>query len=183
MKRLCSAIGAATFAFGAAVFAQSTPSAQPQSKAESMDQQVTITGCVVKESDYRQARDAGKGGAAGTGVGAGNEFVLTDASSGMSGSSSADRSPSPTGTAGSAAGAAYELTGPNEGQLSTYVGKRVEITGQIKKAETTASGKPTGGATAGEPPRGVDVTSTDLKLREFEVASVREAPGTCPAAK
>jgi hypothetical protein len=53
--------------------------------------------------------------------------------------------------------------------------------GKLKPAETTASGRPTGGATAGPPPTGVDVTSKDLKLRELEVASVREASGSCPA--
>ena len=52
----------------------------------------------------------------------------------------------------------------------------------FKAAETSAS-RPTGGPTAGAPPSGVDVTSEDLKLREFEVASVRETAGTCSAAK
>jgi hypothetical protein len=77
---------------------------------------------------------------------------------------------------------AYELTGANEGQLAQHVGKRVEITGKLKAAEIGASG-PTGGPTAGAPPRGVDVTSEDLKLRELEVMSVRETTGACPAAK
>ena len=86
----------------------------------------------------------------------------------------------PIGTSGSAA-AAYELTGSNEGQVAAFVGKRVEITGTLKPAEVSASGQPTGGATAGQPPSGVDVASKDLKLRELEVTSVREATGTCPA--
>ena len=51
----------------------------------------------------------------------------------------------------------------------------------LKPAEVGASGKPTGGATAGQPPSGVDVASKDLQLRELEITSVREAPGTCPA--
>jgi hypothetical protein len=74
---------------------------------------------------------------------------------------------------------AYELTGASEKQAEQFVGKRVEISGALKPAEVGATG-PTGGATAGEPPRGIDVVSRDLKLRELEVASVREAEGACP---
>jgi hypothetical protein len=78
---------------------------------------------------------------------------------------------------------AYELSGSNEGQLSQYVGRRVQITGKLKAAEIDAAGRPTGGATAGQPPAGVDVTSKDLKLRELEVTSVKEATGTCTPMK
>jgi hypothetical protein len=50
----------------------------------------------------------------------------------------------------------------------------------LKPAEVGAGGA-TGGATAGAPPRGVDVTSKDLKLRELEVTSVKASTsGTCP---
>jgi hypothetical protein len=165
---------------------QSPPPAAQASAAASSDQAVTFTGCVQREADYRQARDAGRGGAAGTGVGAGNEFVLTDASrsTGSTASARPSEPSNPTGTSGSSASAiAYELTGPNEGQASQYVGKRVEITGKVKPGETTAAGQPTGGATAGAPPRGVDATSKDLKLPELEVSSVRETTGTCPASR
>jgi hypothetical protein len=133
---------------------------------------MTITGCIQSESDYRRSQDAGKGGVAGTGVGAGNEYVLINASASTSSAAT------PTGTSGTAA-MAYELTGAGEGQASSHVGKRVELTGKLKAAETTASGSPTGGATAGKPPAGIDVTSADLKLREFEVASIKEVAGTC----
>jgi hypothetical protein len=85
----------------------------------------------------------------------------------------------PTGTAGSTA--AFELTGSAEGQAAQFVGKRVEVMGKLKAEETSASGRPTGGPTAGKPPEGVDVASSDLKLREIDVTSVKEASGTCPA--
>lgn len=136
--------------------------------------EITVTGCIQREADYRQARDAGKGGAAGTGVGAGNEFILSNASM------KAGPDAGAVGTSGAAA-AAYELTGSGEGQAAQFVGKRVEIIGKLKAAETSASGKPTGGATAGPPPSGVDATSKDLQLRELEVTSVKEATGACPA--
>jgi hypothetical protein len=163
----------------------SQPQTQPSTRS-SADEQITVTGCIQREADYRRAHDAGKGGAVGTGVGVGNEFVLTNASASTTTPGAPPAEPSsPTGTAGTtAAGSmAYELTGTNEGQASQFVGRRVEISGRLKPAETSAGGKPTGGATAGEPPKGVDVTSKDLTLRELEVTSVREAKGSCPAMK
>jgi hypothetical protein len=165
-------------------------SAQPQTQPGAgtrTDQQVTITGCVQREADYRKSQDAGRGGVAGTGVGAANEFVLTDASatSSATGARAGTESSGATGTTGTAAAGAkaYELTGPNEGQASQYVGRRVEIRGKLKAGDTTAGGQPTGGATAGQPPAGVDVMSKDLQLQELEVTSVREASGTCPPMK
>ncbi|HSL20673.1 MAG TPA: hypothetical protein VK886_03995 [Vicinamibacterales bacterium] len=183
---------AAAATFSLAVSAQTTgqPSgaSQPASSAMSQqDQQVTLTGCVQREEDYRRAHDKGRGGVAGTGAGVGNEFVLTNVSPSPAGTSG-----SATGTSGSSAGypsssssssaTAYELTGPNEGQVAQYVGKRVEISGKVKAGETGATGT-TGGPTAGAPPSGIDVASKDLKLREFEVTSVRESssPGSCPS--
>jgi hypothetical protein len=171
---------AGLLAFGAIASAQGggqpPPPGQTPPAASSAGEQVTVVGCVQREADYRQARDAGKGGVAGSGVGAGNEFVLTNVS--PAGAARKDEPASPTGTAGAAM--AYELTGPNEGKVAEFVGRRVEISGRLKAAETVG-GKPTGGATAGTPPGGVDVTSKDLKLREFEVMSVKEATGSCPA--
>jgi len=144
-----------------------------RSPAASQDERVTVVGCVMREADYRKAQDAGKGGPLGTGLGSGNEFVLTNASA-----KGAAAGQSAVGTSGSAT--AYELTGSAEKQAEQFVGKRVEISGTLKPAEMGASG-PTGGPTAGAPPRGVDVVSKDLKLRELNVASVKEAEGTCPA--
>lgn len=155
----------------------------PAASANAAGQQ-TITGCVVSESDYRKAHDAGKGGVVGTGVGAGNEYILVNASTGASSSSA----PSAVGTSGSTASTAaasamaYELSGSGEGQLSRFVGRRVELTGMFKAGEMAASGQATGGPTAGAPPRGVDVGGKDLMLREFDVASVKEAQGDCPTA-
>ena len=176
---------AAVLAMGTVVFAQSTPptqqpptpqSAAPQVKAQATDQ-VTITGCVQKEADYRAANNLGSGGVAGTGVGEANEFVLTNATI-----TPAAGAVGTTGTpeAAGAAPAAFELTGENEGKASEFVGKRVEVVGKLKAAEMGAAGA-TGGVTAGKPPAGVDVASKDLKLREIDVVSIRETTGTCPA--
>ena len=172
MKRMfssASGVLAATL-FTAAVGAQ-TP-AQPASApaATQSGQQVKLIGCIQRESDYRQARDKGRGGAAGTGIGVADEFVLTSASMATQGLKS-DAGPIDT---------AYELTGANESKAKDFVGKRVEISGTLKPAQTTATGKPTGGATAGPPPSGLDVTSKDLQLRELEVMTVTASTtGTC----
>jgi hypothetical protein len=176
---------AAVLAAGVTTMGAQQPAA-PQSQpgaSSTTPRQITVTGCVQKESDYRLAQSAGRGGVAGTGVGVANEFVLTDvtASSATPDARPTSQAPNPTGTAG-AKPPAYEVTGPNEGQLASYIGKRVEITGTLKAAETVG-GQPTGGATAGQPPTGVDIASKDLKLRELEVISVREATGTCPAGR
>jgi hypothetical protein len=180
----CAISAAVLLAGNMAVFAQATPQApasppRPTTQAPQQSgagQTVTVVGCVQREEDYRKANNLGRGGAAGSGVGAGNEFVLANAM--MSSAAGGAAAPgAPTGTGGT--NTAYEVTGPNEGQLARHVGNRVEITGMLKPAEAGAAG-PTGGPTAGAPPRGVDVTSEDLKLRELEVTSVKTASGTCP---
>jgi len=244
---------AAILAFGIVAYAQTTgqsgqsagqSSSQPTAQsAQSSDQQMTITGCVQREADYRRAHSKGQGGAAGTGVGAGNEFVLINASTssasgstptgstasgtgtstGATGSSTAGTStgtaPSAPGTAtgmpstsGSATGTtgtsgaqnAFELTGPGEGQLQQFIGKRVEIVGKLKGGHSatgasrtpsstgtqsgtstgTQSGTTTGtqsGSTTGTARSASDPMGQDLNLPEFEVVSVREASGSCPS--
>jgi hypothetical protein len=159
------------------LFMSATTTAQgqaPAAAAAPQEQQVTVVGCVVRESDYRKTADAGKGGVAGTGVGAGNEYILTNASMSTGAAGGA------VGTAGTPSTTAYELSGSNESQAQQFVGRRVEISGKLKAAEATPAG-PTGGPTAGRPPSGVDLTSKDLKLREIEVATVKASTGTCPA--
>lgn len=153
---------AGLLAWGVGASAQATTGSQNSASAAG---DIKVTGCVVSESDYRKAHDEGKGGVVGTGVGAGNEFVLMDASTDTERPSA---SPTTTGTSGTATGTAYELTGTGEGQLSRYVGHRVELTGKFKDG----SGGP-----------GVNLGGKDMKLRSFDVMSSRELPGTCPVVK
>jgi hypothetical protein len=172
MKRMFSSAIAAFAAtlFTAALGAQTPTQPAGAPTATQSGQQVKLIGCIQRESDYRQARDKGRGGAAGTGIGVADEFVLTNASMATQGLKS-DAGPIDP---------AYELTGANESKAKEFVGKRVEITGTLKPAETTATGKPTGGATAGKPPTGVDLASQDLQLRELEVMTVAASTtGTC----
>ena len=178
---------AGALALATAAFAQTTgqtqqpPTPAPAAQTAQADQ-VTLTGCVQKEADYRATQNKGQGGVVGTGVGVENEYVLVGATVGAAKAADAVGT-SGTPTTPPAAPMAYEVTGPNEGQLAQFVGRRVEITGKLKAAEMGAAGA-TGGVTAGTPPTGVDVASKDLKLREVEVLSVKEATGTCgPDAK
>ncbi len=202
-----------------AVFAQITPPPSPRPAGEAQQQpavspaepSVTLVGCVAREADYRRARGVGVGGAAGTGAGIGNEFVLVNAAPAPAASAAAPPAPGaapavPPAIGTSGAGGAYELTGPAEGQLEQYVGRRVEIAGRMKQETMAAAskapavaatvpesstGRPgvgpaTGspsGRPAGQPAGGIDLTGRDLHLREFEMVSVREAAGDCGAAK
>ena len=149
-----------------------TPAASQNASA---GQSVMVVGCIQSEADYRKARNLGRGGTAGTGVGVGNEFVLIDpkmTSSGASPSAGAS-----TGTTGAAA-QAYKLTGVNEGKASEFVGKRVEITGMLNTRGAARARKP---RVDGPAPQ-IDVfAGEDLRLRELEVTSVREMAGTCSA--
>ena len=172
MKRmLWMAVGVMTATtLSTAVVAQTTPQPKTGTTATQPEQQVTLLGCVQREADYRQAQDKGRGGVAGTGVGVKDEFILASASMAIQGLKSD----------ATAADTAYELTGANEEKVKEFVGKRVEITGKLKPAEASAAGTPTGGATAGRPPTGIDVASKDLKLRELEVISVTASTsGSC----
>lgn len=88
------------------VAALTTTSAQTPKTTAPMEH-VTITGCVVTETSYRSSHDQGKGGVAGTGIGAENEYVLTQATG---------ANPR-AGEGAMGATMAYELSGPSEGQL------------------------------------------------------------------
>ena len=179
-----AAVALAVSAFAQAPAQSSGQTQTPSTSAAQQGDQITISGCIQREADYRRTQAAGRGGAAGSGVGVGNEFILVNASMARGGAGATATPPAgPTGTTGTAkVDAAYELTGSGEGQVAQFVGKPVEITGRFKAAETGTAGRPTGGPTAGAPPTGVDVTSQDLALRELEVTSVKAAAtGTCPA--
>jgi hypothetical protein len=128
------------------------------------DQQVTVSGCIVSEADYRRTQNAGRGGAASTGIGTGNEFILTNAM--MGGGAAGGRA---VGTTGAAA-TAFELSGDAEGEASRFVGRRVEISGMLKAQESAQAGGPTANAPL----------SNDLQLREIDVTSVRASSSSEP---
>src|SRR5262245_31755483 len=132
--------------------ASTTASTTTAQDRESPATHVTLIGCVQKESDYRREHNLRRGGGLQTGLGAGDEYVLINATRVTPGSAPAGAS----GDCSSASsGEAFEITGPREEAFKAFVGKRVEVSGTQKRAKLAASGQPTGGS---DPMRG------DLKL-------------------
>jgi hypothetical protein len=98
--------------------------------------EIRVVGCVQWEKDYRRARNEGRGGALGSGVGAGDEFVLTFAQVERAGGRTAAPS---VGTAGNGGGkkltegAAYSITGDREKELARRIGQQVEVIGTVEE--------------------------------------------------
>jgi hypothetical protein len=79
------------------------------------DKEVRIVGCVQWEKDYRRQRDEGHGGALGTGIGVGNEFVLTMVK-----------------PEGGRKATAYSITGDREKELGRRLGQQIEVIGVVE---------------------------------------------------
>ena len=103
--------------------------------------EVTLVGCVEFEQDYRKRMVAGRGGVLGSGVGATDEFVLTnvrpaDAAHAAAGTSGARGNKPELG----AGGGVYTLTGDQEKNLKRDVGRQVEVVGKIENAGKRSTG-------------------------------------------
>jgi len=81
---------------------------------------MTITGCLMKEADYRKAHDLGKGTIHGAGIG--DEYVLVESSD----------------CSNAANAMAYRPTGRLERELKPFLGQRVELTGRMHHAHDAA---------------------------------------------
>jgi hypothetical protein len=133
--------------------------------------QMILSGCVVRESEHNNAR----AGALGTGLGAGDEFVL-------SGAVPARRQP--TGTSGRTSPPttdvmtrAYALTGDREADLAPHLGHRVEIVGTIDRdprGERVTTGIVVDDGDAPVKDQGV------APLPRLTIVSFRPVDGTCP---
>ena len=77
--------------------------------------EVRISGCVQWEKDYRKERSEGRGGAVGTGLGVGNEFVLMMVK-----------------PEGGRKATAYSITGDREKELGRRIGQQIEVIGVIE---------------------------------------------------
>ncbi len=95
-------------------------------QAPASGNEVTLIGCVELERDYRARKAAGAGGTRGSGVGVGNEFVLSNA-----------RPLQERGRAGGSAVPAgdYEITGRLEKDFLRHVGRQVEVIGLLEKGD------------------------------------------------
>ena len=77
--------------------------------------EVRIVGCVQWEKEYRKERNEGRGGALGTGLGVGNEFVLAMVK-----------------PEASRKATAYSITGDREKELGRRIGQQIEVIGVIE---------------------------------------------------
>jgi hypothetical protein len=172
IRHAWTVLGAAVLS-SALAFAQSNDQSSATASQVENETPITLVGCLQRESDYRQQNDAGRGGVVGTGLGRGNEYVLINASR-------AGGAPAEVDCA-AASGEAYELTGDQEKQLEPYVGRRIEIAGMLKHADTEPKAVGTSGASTTRPEGGFDPIGQDLRLFEVNVLSFREL-GAAPAA-
>ena len=158
--RMKQSLGASTIAVLTLIAPGYAQSTDPN---EAPERQVTLVGCVQKESEYRQMHNKGKGGALGLG-GRGDEFVLVNAFEITPGQVlPADTDMSCSAAAG---GEAYELEGKMEDHLDAYVGRRVQISGKRNEADIdVATGRPTGG---------INAVGGDLQLFEVDVLEISE---------
>jgi hypothetical protein len=112
-----------------AVWASVPALVQAQAPAATRQGEVTLIGCVELERDYRARKESGRGGVLGSGVGVGNEFVLSMAK------------PLPPGGRRGAVGTSggpgtdYQLSGKLEKDFLRYVGRQVEVIGVVEKGD------------------------------------------------
>jgi hypothetical protein len=161
----CGAIvAAATVAVMAQTQTAPPPRTQtppPQTSTATSPDQITVTGCLkaappaagetAPTGTAGATGTSGTAGAAGAATDANAKFVLTNATVGPAAAPSSETSAA--GSAGAAAGAAagtqasadhgqtYRLVA-NPASLSPHVGKKLELTGTIVKASSSASAEP-----------------------------------------
>ena len=190
MKRLWMSGAAAMMAVSfASVNAQTpqnppqTPQTQQQRPAQSMDNQqtTTVTGCVYEEKDIpgRSPNVAERAGVL-------EDYILvasTDTSSATAGTTGTTPPAGTAGTTGTAAMKykAFKLEHADDEKLKSMVGKRVEVTGKIDADKSDTANRPAAAGTTAAPAQDRSMGPDQIELPEFEVTSIREVAGTCPA--
>lgn len=127
-----------------------TPATQTAAPQEKTAAPQTFTGCLMSESDYRRAHNLGAGTVAGAGIG--DEYVLVDVMVSPAKDAAATAPSTDAAVASAVAaigstskcanqGTAYRLTGPNEEQLKSLVGRQVEIQGRFKDPTDPRTGE------------------------------------------
>ena len=146
-----------------------SPAQQTESKAtaDQTSATTTLTGCVYREKDVpgRAPNVAERAGVL-------EDYILADVKpAGAVGTSGT------TGAAAASSHGMYKLELIADEKLKDAVGKRVEVTGRID-AESGDS------KTASAPPASATdkaIGHDKVDLPEFEVSTMREVEGTCPA--
>jgi hypothetical protein len=154
------AIGAA-----ASLSAQGATTQQPSGATTS-----TIIGCVYEEKDV-----PGRAPNVAERIGVLEDYILAELSP-----AEASR---PVGTSGSSTPTTYtmyKLEHAKDSELKAMVGKRVEVTGRVDAEDGDATGQPSAGTQTSRADQVIGRDKVDLP--EFEVVSIKEVSGSCPAA-
>jgi hypothetical protein len=96
---------------------------------------ITVTGCVEKETAYRASIANGKGGALGSGAGAGNEYVLRSVQTVRADTLK------PTGTSAKNYEEVYAVTGNLEHELDKAIGHKVAMSGYVEVEKSNGTEK------------------------------------------
>ncbi|CAN5725927.1 hypothetical protein BH24ACI5_BH24ACI5_16200 [soil metagenome] len=153
----------------------------PQTAATAQNMQTrTLQGCVYKEADVpgRTPNVAERAGVL-------EDYILvasndTPAATAGRAGTTPPATAGTSGTTGMSGNKAYKLEKIDDEKLRAVVGKRVEVTGRLDaERHDTAGAAATG--TAGAPARDKSLGPDQIELPEFEVTSIREVEGTCPA--
>lgn len=165
------AVVACTGLVGAAQSPSGTPQAPPTQQAEpqaaAAPASTTLTGCVYREKDVpgRAPNVAERAGVL-------EDYILAEVKpAGPVGTSGS------VGTSAEASHGMYKLELIADEKLQAAVGKRVEVTGRID-AESGDS-KSASAPAVSQTDKAIGHDKVDLA--EFEVTSMREVPGSCPA--
>jgi hypothetical protein len=180
MKRLILT-SAAVACFGTATAAQTPAGSAPatssaQTSAGAEKGTTVLTGCVYREKDVpgRAPNVAEKAGVL-------EDYILAEVKpSASAGAASSTGTSGTTGNAGTTTtkrGAMYKLEKIADEQLRAAVGKRVEVTGRID-AEAGDATTATGASTT---PTDRAIGHDTVNLPEFEVSSMKQVSGSCPA--
>lgn len=145
------------------------PAAANQTRASETKQPATLTGCVYREQDV-----PGRAPNVAERVGILEDYILAEVkpAAGPGGAAGA------VGTTGAQGGRSmYKLELEDDEKLGALVGKRVEVMGHIDAESGDAVGQPPASTSRTDEVLGRDA----IDLAEFEVSSIREIEGTCPA--
>jgi hypothetical protein len=111
------------------------PSARAQQAGRTAADIITVVGCVQREAEYRTQVADGKGGTAGTGLGAGNEFVLRGVRT------VSTETLKPTGRPATGYEDVYSVTGNIESELAKAVGRQVAVSGFVEVDTSAGTAK------------------------------------------
>ena len=183
VKNYILAGGFAVICGGAVASAQSTTPQQPKTQPPAAMEQsatTTIEGCVYRENDIpgRSPNVAERAGVL-------EDYILVVATD-----TKASGTVGTTGTAGTASAAKasklFKLEHVDDEKLKAVVGKRVRVVGKADVEHSDMAKAPPATPPATTPPTATPQADRSMgpdksNLPEFEVTSITETTGTCPA--